>query len=243
MGVIRPALTFLGCLLLLGQAPPDSQEPEPQVRPLVWYVCLEAREGRNFEARDHCRRTVQYLKANYQGAEGGVYTVYHETRPVTLHRFIEAPSLEVMRAIWSAEDNDDGFKPLAANLDGVTVPSTGLDLLLLPTGPRPEGTSSMRVLRTARARFGHMGAALRIAEELRAYWEESCPGLHVRTLVQDAGDVLTLHWAIDFDALDVWHDALFRMLRDPAYETILERAGQVFLEESVQDVLMEDRIG
>jgi hypothetical protein len=239
---IRPLLIALVSLALVPLTAQESRPDERAKRAVVWYMRYEAREDMGAEARFRCTRTVQYLETNFPGTQGDCYTTYHETRPWVIHRFVETPDLQSMYAIWDAE-TEEGYLPMNKGLKEATVADTALDLLLLPTEPRQEEGPQYRMLRTVRAKFSRMPQALRIAEGISTYLNQSYERLHVRTFIQDGGEVFTLGWTIDFASEDDWHDALLRMLRDPAYEALLKQADDVFLGESARDVLMESRAG
>ena len=92
--------------------------------------------------------------------------------------------------------------------------------------------------RSARIRAGKALDAIALGQEIAQYITKQYPQYRVQFFVERYGDPNRVHWLGEAADVATADDVLTKLMSDAGYLAIAARAPEVFIEGSVQDVLM-----
>jgi len=94
----------------------------------------------------------------------------------------------------------------------------------------------IRFMRKARVAHGKGTEAMKFAVEAAEYNKKNFKGApETKVFVEVAGDYSTLHWQSDYDSLAAFEQVLAQVMADETYRKMLDKAGPLFVEASVED--------
>ena len=96
-----------------------------------------------------------------------------------------------------------------------------------------------RFHRIARAKPNKFPDAVRWAKEVAEHINTKYAPISVQAYAELFGDVNTIHWYADYEDLATIERANAQLLADQGYWTLLNKAGDLFIEGSSHDTLIQ----
>jgi len=233
------AASLSAALVLLVAAPgPAQEEPPRPLRPLVLQRGSVAEE-RADEVRAALASIVQYVSAQYgELLRSSAYQTLYYEGPLPVYHFGELAQGARLEDVFVAFRRDPEWQR-RSRAYFASIDEDLFNEILIPVTGRASDPGRVRIWRSARAAYGHLGPALRVARQLTEHLCSAHPGVGMRLYVQETEELGILHWIADYEDLDAWAEVRGSLTADETYLALLDELAAHLVEGSVQTQMLD----